>query len=449
MRGYPYWPAVVSRDPNNGEFISLTDAFFKPMKKFHVLFLEYGNQRAWVTAASIKEYKGIDKFNSDKERAPKSQRPDYTPGKRYVTPFNKAVSYAETLRGGDDEERLEQVLLRYGWVMVGESAALDKSTARATAAAPSSSSSIKKRKLSGGPPQSIDISLDTEEQVNRSTDSETDGENKELMSGASPLLEAKVRGNKSMEKVAAARLTPGGSARRSSVEAESRIDPGRDDSEVEDGGGSKTPDESSSSVSSSVAAASGSKPAKRQSRSRGGGGAATATVTNGGNESGNSDAEDTELGHPTTAKRKPSSTTASGGGPTKQASSGMKKNVAESPAGSRLDGSATVQPRTAKSGNNKKEAPTLPPPPVAVSPMVAPVPKVPVTPGGTADKEEFPRVGDLVWGRMAGFPYWPSFVTRSPEGKHFFFSTSTNWKYDTLLDRGMGRGGVNVFFFFL
>ena len=24
-------------------------------------------------------------------------------------------------------------------------------------------------------------------------------------------------------------------------------------------------------------------------------------------------------------------------------------------------------------------------------------------------------IGDLVWGRMPGFPWWPSFVTRNPE----------------------------------
>ena len=100
MRGYPYWPAVVARDPKNGEYATVTDTFLKPIKKFHVLFLEYGNQRAWVTSSSIKEYKGIDKFNSDKAGATKSQRADYTPGKRYVAPFNKAVDYAEELRGG-------------------------------------------------------------------------------------------------------------------------------------------------------------------------------------------------------------------------------------------------------------------------------------------------------------------------------------------------------------
>ena len=31
-------------------------------------------------------------------------------------------------------------------------------------------------------------------------------------------------------------------------------------------------------------------------------------------------------------------------------------------------------------------------------------------------EEEFPRMGDLVWGRMSGFPFWPSFVTKSPQG---------------------------------
>jgi len=38
-----------------------------------------------------------------------------------------------------------------------------------------------------------------------------------------------------------------------------------------------------------------------------------------------------------------------------------------------------------------------------------------MTPSGTLEKEEFPRVGDLVWGRMPGFPFWPAFVTRSPQ----------------------------------
>jgi len=42
--------------------------------------------------------------------------------------------------------------------------------------------------------------------------------------------------------------------------------------------------------------------------------------------------------------------------------------------------------------------------------------KQPLKTGG--EGEEFPRVGDLVWGRMSGFPFWPSFVTKSPQGNY-------------------------------
>merc|ERR1719319_1870479 len=30
--------------------------------------------------------------------------------------------------------------------------------------------------------------------------------------------------------------------------------------------------------------------------------------------------------------------------------------------------------------------------------------------------DNFPRPGDLVWGRMRGFPHWPAFITESPVG---------------------------------
>ena len=37
---------------------------------------------------------------------------------------------------------------------------------------------------------------------------------------------------------------------------------------------------------------------------------------------------------------------------------------------------------------------------------------------GGASGGPAPRLGSLVWGRMAGFPYWPCFVTKNPEGEH-------------------------------
>ena len=93
------------------------------------------------------------------------------------------------------------------------------------------------------------------------------------------------------------------------------------------------------------------------------------------------------------------------------------KSLPEKAAGSKAGATTekiAAQSRTPKSDINKLARTATP----ALSPLSAA--SSPVTSGGTGgDKEEFPRVGDLVWGRMAGFPYWPSFVTRSPEGKDF------------------------------
>jgi len=41
-----------------------------------------------------------------------------------------------------------------------------------------------------------------------------------------------------------------------------------------------------------------------------------------------------------------------------------------------------------------------------------------ITASSKVGEEEFPRLGDLVWGRMSGFPFWPSFVTKSPQGQY-------------------------------
>jgi hypothetical protein len=405
MRGYPYWPAVVARDPKNGEYVSLTDTFLKPIKKFHVLFLEYGNQRAWVTSSSIKEYKGIERFNSDKARATKSQRADYTPNKRYVAPFNRAVSYAEELRGGFDEDRLERVLLRYGWVMVGEATQEPDSSAPGTSGRQQAArtTSGKKRRRSTAAAQKPDTALDSEEEVNLSTDSEADSQNNSpAASGASPVLEAaKVRGTASME-AAAVRPAAASVGRRSSAEAASRIDPGQDDADMEEKTSKSTADESgvklkASSKASETETSGGGKPTKQASRRR-------ASVTNGSNGSSSSENEDAVDSRPPPPKKKAplnkslTKTTDSNG-------SSVSGTVGSKP-------SAAAPVKTPKSGSSK---PVSTPTSARVS---APAVKTPVSGGATSsEKDEFPRVGDLVWGRMAGFPYWPSFVTRSPEGK--------------------------------
>ena len=118
MRGYPYWPSVITRDPVDGQFVKLTETIYKNTRRLHVLFLEYENQRAWIGSSSLKKFHGLDLFKADKEKASAKGRPDYTPHKRIRIQFDRAVGYAEELHPLPDEERLEQVLLKYGWGMV-------------------------------------------------------------------------------------------------------------------------------------------------------------------------------------------------------------------------------------------------------------------------------------------------------------------------------------------
>ena len=42
----------------------------------------------------------------------------------------------------------------------------------------------------------------------------------------------------------------------------------------------------------------------------------------------------------------------------------------------------------------------------------------PDTRHGSVSEEDFPRMGDLVWGKLTGYPFWPGFVTKCPEGRH-------------------------------
>jgi hypothetical protein len=212
----------------------------------------------------------------------------------------------------------------------------------------------------------------------------------------------------------AARTTAGGSGRRSSTEAESRLDPDRDDPEVdfrtkEPASGHKVAEGKIKAAAETASSLSVSKPPKRQqsSSSRGAG------LANGGSESGNSGAEETDEIRPPPAKKKPPSPPPAAV-LAKPAANMTDKGGAEKPAVS-ASRPAVVTPKTLKAGG--PQAPARTPAPSVVSPMAVPVPRAaPVTPSGTGDREEFPRVGDLVWGRMAGFPFWPAFVTRSPEG---------------------------------
>ena len=308
LQGYSFWPCVVSRDPEGGEFVKLPDSLSKSQKKIHVLFLEYNNQRAWIQLASIKFYKGLKDFKEQKAAAAKGKKKDWECGKRYEENFQQALDYAEELSLLTDDDRLERVLLKYGWVMVEDQ---EQDGPRK-----------KKRKT---------VKQDSGE-LNKSTatDSEADKEMEVETASAPPAVRTSVS-----------------SDRRSSVEAESRLDP--------------TPDPPSSLPSSN------------------------------------------------TVKKK-------------RASSLVASIALNSSSSSSSDGDSDGEDKTKKVLKPQKKVEkrkSSPVKAVAAGPRPAVVAAVPTAAAmKSLGEEEFPRVGDLVWGRMAGFPYWPCFVTRSPQGQY-------------------------------
>lgn len=235
------------------------------------------------------------------------------------------MEYAEELAQLTDDDRLEQVLLRYGWVMVDGQEDGPKKKKRRT------------------------VKPDTGcSELNRSTatDSEAD---KEVEQGGSPVPP---------------RPSAVSSDRRSSAEAESRLDP--------------TPDPPSTTLSSSK---------KKRTSS------VIASMALNGDSSSSEGESDTDE---------------------KRSKRSRKKVV-------KLVVNEEVKKKVSK--------------PAASKPAAA-APSVPTAAAmkALAGEEEFPRVGDLVWGRMAGFPFWPSFVTRSPQGQY-------------CRDGGKGRMSYHVQFF--
>ena len=313
MRGYPYWPSIVTRDPNDGKFVKVADTIYKHSRRLHVLFLEYGNQRAWIGSSSVKTYKTLEIFLQDKEKATKKTRPDYTPNKRLKAPFDKAIKYAEELRVLSNPARLEKVLLKYGWALVADDS-------------------------SGEEPQK----LKHQDRESAPMDSETDKGSPDDAPASS----------------GSSKVSP--DSRRSSAEAQSRIDPGTDEMDVDETN-TKTQEVKT-------------RPRKRES-------SLIAAIAMNGDSS---DSDSQSSAPPARKKSKP-----------------------------------TPQPKEPRKSSSRRSSVATP----SIDPIVTPakpinlpkLSKTPKTPAGTVDKDEFPRVGDLVWGRMPGFPYWPAFVTRSPQ----------------------------------
>ena len=310
LQGYPYWPAVVTRDPDEGEYVKMPQSDsphsqFKSQRKLHVLFLEYNNQRAWLPSSACYNYQGRNQFEEEATKAGERRKKDFQPGKRYQSQYERAVEFSESLLELSNEERLESVFQKYGWVMVTE---------QGQPADLATTAKSKKRK----------VGSELEFEATKSTDSEVD-------TGPGPH-----NSPPTMHRL-------NSSDRRSSAEtAETRLDPGVDS--VETSVLSRTP---------SVPPASAGKK-KRES-------SLVAAIALNGDSSSDEAASEPEEGPP----------------------SNSSKIVAPGTEGTHNMKACNVQ---SVSGVTK------------------------------SSEEEFPRMGDLVWGRMSGFPFWPCFVTKSPQG---------------------------------
>ena len=285
----------------------------------HVLFLEYNNQRAWLTNGALQRYAGKRRFEEEAAKAGPNRKKDFVPGKRYQAQFDRAVEFSESLLKLPSEDRLEAVFHKYGWVMVSE---------------PGDEPDIgghksKKRK----------VVVDCDLEANKSTDSEADSQ---LGSGSESLT---------MHRRTSA-------DRRSSAEAETRLDPGVDslDGDIDASSGPRT-----------VSTPSGANKKKRES-------SLVAAIAMNGDSSSDENISDSDR-------------------------SGSKKK--------RKLGSENATPKHPPSKTESQSSPV--PPPVIPSETKS---------AARPAEDEFPRVGDLVWGRMSGFPFWPSFVTKSPAGQY-------------------------------
>ena len=319
FQGYPYWPAVIARDPKDGEFVKcpLSDSNnsqYKSQRKMHVLFLEYNNQRAWLPSSALHCYTSKAQFEEEAAKAGPNRKKDFAPGKRYQAQFDRAVEFSETLSKLPDEDRLEAVFHKYGWVMVTE----PDHVAAGDAGGPKS----KKRKLI----------TDCEEDLVKSTDSEADTQG----GGAGDSAGA-------MHRLASA-------DRRSSADAETRLDPGVD------------------------------------------------------SQDGDTDASKLSIPQTTVVKKKRESSLVAAIAMNGDSSSDENISDSERKVGSSKKKRKSLSNSDQTPKNNPKSQGTNSP--------------APATAVLRLNDDEFPRLGDLVWGRMSGFPFWPSFVTKSPQGQY-------------------------------
>ena len=117
IRGYSYWPGIVTVDPMDG----LTISESSKTAKVHVHFLGYSNMRGWVEVSNCIQYEGKTSYDQLAAKCPKSRQKDFFPTKKYQRLFEKATEKAEEVMKIPQEKRLKSLGLIY--VLVEEESA--------------------------------------------------------------------------------------------------------------------------------------------------------------------------------------------------------------------------------------------------------------------------------------------------------------------------------------
>ncbi|TRY62839.1 hypothetical protein TCAL_14314 [Tigriopus californicus] len=127
VKGYSYWPAVVTVDPVDAVTVKFKfSPAFRRVSRSHVHFLAYANQRAWIHESSMLHFKGIKAYQIMAKRLGSKRAKDFFPTKKYQEMFDKAVALAEEVLPLPFPERIKR--LGYVYVKVqNENATADQS----------------------------------------------------------------------------------------------------------------------------------------------------------------------------------------------------------------------------------------------------------------------------------------------------------------------------------
>ena len=117
VKGYSYWPGVITVDPEDGQTEWKADDNSGQFPKYHVHFLGYENQRAWLSERFIMEFNGYDEYKKLAEGVKGPKRKEFYPGsKSLMKNFLKGVDLAEKARALPPQERLP--MLGFVYVLI-------------------------------------------------------------------------------------------------------------------------------------------------------------------------------------------------------------------------------------------------------------------------------------------------------------------------------------------